>query len=136
MRPAAACRWSRLTATLYGTGMALSELEAARVKKVMDDFLARRRPPPDIRPQLDLGYRVLGQSVEIFEIRPVWRGLPGRMQEGAVAKATYVRTIDRWRVFWQRRDLKWHSYDPMPEVATIEDFVALVHEDAHACFFG
>jgi hypothetical protein len=32
--------------------------------------------------------------------------------------------------------LKWHGYDPMPEVASIEEFVALVDEDSHCCFFG
>jgi hypothetical protein len=31
---------------------------------------------------------------------------------------------------------RWHGYDPMPEVAPIEEFVALVDEDSHCCFFG
>jgi hypothetical protein len=39
-------------------------------------------------------------------------------------------------VFWQRRDLKWHAYEPRPEVSSIDEFVLLVAEDAHACFFG
>ncbi len=116
--------------------MALNDIETARLKKVVGAFIDQRRPPPHIRAKLDLGFRICGQSVEVFEIRPVWRGPPGAKHEGAVAKATYVRTRNRWRVFWQRRDLRWHRYDPRPEVASIEDFVALVHEDAHACFFG
>ena len=116
--------------------VALSELEAARVRKAVGGFVERRRPPPHIRPKLDLGFRVSGQSVELFEVRPVWRGAPGEKQEQPFAKATYVRTRGRWRVFWQRRDLKWHGYEPAPEVATIEEFVALVHEDRYACFFG
>jgi hypothetical protein len=53
-----------------------------------------------------------------------------------VAKATYVRTRGVWRVFWQRRDLKWHGYEPRPEVSSIDEFASLVAEDAHACFFG
>ena len=115
--------------------MALSELEAARVKKVMDDFLARRRPPPDIRPQLDLGYRVLGQSVEIFEVRPAWKR-PNEKMEGAVAKAAYVRTQNVWRIYWQRADLKWHVYDPVSQVSSLSEFLAVVEEDAYACFWG
>jgi hypothetical protein len=35
-----------------------------------------------------------------------------------------------------RRDLKWHGYEPALEVGSIEEFCALVDEDAHACFFG
>jgi hypothetical protein len=35
--------------------------------------------------------------------------------EPRVAKAPYVRTRGFWRVFWQRRNLKWHSYETKPE---------------------
>lgn len=86
--------------------MALSELEIARVRKALDAFIEKRRPPPHIRPKLDLSYRISGQSVEIFEIRPVWRGQAGEKLEHGVAKATFVRTTGVWRVFWLRRDLK------------------------------
>lgn len=57
--------------------MALAEIEQARIRKAMDAFMQQRRPPPQIRPELDLGFHVSGQSVEIFEIRPRWRGVPG-----------------------------------------------------------
>jgi hypothetical protein len=39
-------------------------------------------------------------------------------------------------VFWMRRDLKWHRYEPASEVKTIEDFLAVVDKDAYACFWG
>ncbi len=116
--------------------MALSEFELARVRKALDSFMAERRPPPHIRPKLDLGSRISGHSVAIFEIRPVWQGAPDDRRESPVAKATYVRTRDVWRVFWMRRDLKWHSYEPAPEVRSIEEFVTLVADDQNACFFG
>jgi len=116
--------------------VALAEIEAARVKKVVAAFIEKRRPPPHIRPKLDVGYRVTGQSVEIFEVRPVWDGGPSETLEGPVAKATYVRARKRWRIFWMRADLKWHSYAPAPEVASIDEFLALVDEDVNACFWG
>ena len=116
--------------------MALTELELARVNRSMNVFMQQRRPPPHIRPKVDFGFRVVGQSVEIFETRPVWRGPPDQKRESPVAKATFVRSRSVWRVFWQRRDLKWHGYDPRPEVRSIDEFVSLVAEDAHACFFG
>ena len=116
--------------------MALTELEAARVRKAVGAFVERRRPSPHIRQQVDLAFRVAGQSVEIFEVRQAYGGTPGEKIELPVAKATYVRPSRRWRVFWLRQDMKWHSYKPVPDVATIEEFVALVHEDRNACFFG
>lgn len=116
--------------------MAFSEIEVARVKKALDAFMAKRRPAPDVRAKLDLASRVSGQSVEIFEVRPRWRGNPGETMEHAVAKATFVRARGVWRVFWMRQDLKWHQYPPMPEVRSIDAFCDLVAEDRHACFFG
>ena len=53
----------------------LREFEAARAKKVMESFLARKRPTVEIRKQVDLAYRISGQSVEIFEVRPAWKNL-------------------------------------------------------------
>jgi len=37
-----------------------------------------------------------------------------------VAKTTYVKKSGLWKVYWQRADMKWHSYDPMPEVGSLE----------------
>jgi len=118
------------------TVVAFTELETARVRKSVGAFIERRRPPARLREKLDLSYRVSGQSVEIFEVRPSFGGAPGERIEIPVAKATYVRTVRRWRVFWMRQDMKWHSYQPTPDVATIDEFVALVNEDRNSCFFG
>jgi hypothetical protein len=43
---------------------------------------------------------------------------------------------DHWKVYWQRADLKWHGYQPVPAVRTIEEFLRLVDEDPYATFFG
>jgi hypothetical protein len=111
------------------------ELELKRWERDLAKFMERRRPPPPIRPQLDIGYRISGQSVEIFEVRPAWER-PTERVEHPVAKATYVRSRNRWRVFWMRRDLKWHGYEPNPEVRSLEAFLNIVDRDEHCCFFG
>ena len=116
--------------------MAFDEIHTARIKKVAGAFISKHRPPPHVRPKLDLGYRLSGQSVEIIEIRPRWRGAPGETMSSPVAKATYVKTSGIWKVFWRRADLKWHAYPPASHVGSIEAFLKLVAEDKHACFFG
>ncbi len=115
--------------------MAISEFETKRCERIMGAFVDARRPPPHIRPELDLGYRVTGQSVEIFEIRPVRKGAPGEKMEHPVAKATYVKSRDIWRVFWQRADLRWHRYEPNAEVQSLDGFLEVVERDEYACFF-
>lgn len=116
--------------------MTLSDFESKRLHKLVGAFVEARRPPPAMRSQIDLSFRITGQSVEIVEVRPAWQGHPGETTEQPVAKATYVKTQAMWRVYWQRADLKWHAYQPEPQVDNIERFLTLVAEDRHACFFG
>ncbi len=115
--------------------MALNDIERKQIEKAVGAFIEKRRPAPYIRPRLDFGFRVSGQSVELFEIRPQW-DRPSIKRESPFAKATFVRTQGTWKVYWKRADLKWHSYEPVPEVEVIEDFLAVVRKDEHACFFG
>src|SRR5687767_11987845 len=98
--------------------MALTQIELQQCKKALAQFLERRRPPEHIRDRLDIAYRISGQSVEIFEIRPDWQDASKKI-ETPVAKATFVRTRNRWKVLWMRRDLKWHGYEPNPEVHSL-----------------
>jgi hypothetical protein len=48
---------------------------------------------------VNLAHRIEGQSVVVFAILPFWRASAQRI-EGPVAKATYVCTVHRWRIFW------------------------------------
>lgn len=114
--------------------MAFNELDLRRVQKAAEAFLARRRPPVHLRQQVDLAYRVQGQSVELVEIRPVW-DRPAERLHRPFAKATFVRARHEWRVYWMRASLRWHPYDP-PVVATVQGFFDLVDEDRFGCFFG
>lgn len=115
--------------------MAISEFEIKRCERELELFLNDRRPPAHIRKELDFGYRIENQSVVLFEIRPEWRN-PQNIIEIPFAKTTFVKKDKEWKVFWQRQDLKWHSYPPAPRVRYFEEFLALVKEDSHACFFG
>ena len=115
--------------------MAFSELERKRHERDIAKFMERRRPPPEIRPKLDLGFRIEGQSVELFEIRPDWQDSTQTM-EFPVAKTTFVRSQNRWKIYWMRRDLKWHGYDPMLEVRSLEAFLHVVDRDEYGCFLG
>lgn len=116
--------------------MAFTELETKRTARVVAAFVEQHRPAPHIRARLDLAFRIVGQSIEIFEIRPRWRGAPGETMEHPAAKATFVRSQNLWKVYWMRADLKWHRYPDAPQVASAEQFLALVAEDRYACFFG
>ncbi|HMG92603.1 MAG TPA: DUF3024 domain-containing protein [Chryseolinea sp.] len=114
---------------------AVDNLELLHIIEVMEGFLERMRPPEQMRAQLDIGYKIDGQSVIIHEIRHYWDH-PPRIIYPDVAKATFVKGKNHWKVFWQRANLKWYPYDPKPTVTSLKDFVKLVEEDKLHCFWG
>lgn len=115
--------------------MALNDIERKRIENAVAAFVLKLRPPPHVRPKLDYGFRLSGQSVELFEVRPRW-DRPKEKRESPFAKATYVRNQGVWRVYWKRSDLKWHRYEPVSEVSEIDEFLSVVQKDEYACFFG
>ena len=115
--------------------MTLTEFETKRCEKLVAAFIERRRPASHIRHEVDLTFRIVGQSVEIFEVRPNWRD-KSQLREHPIAKATFNRSNRTWKVYWRRADLKWHGYQPNAEVARIEDFLEVIEKDEHGCFFG
>ena len=115
--------------------MAISEFEIKRIEKIMDEYLERTRPAAHIRKKLDIAYRIENQSVELFEIRPAFQE-PSEIIENPIAKATYVKGTKEWRLYWMRADLKWHRYEPVPEVTNLEEFLQVIEEDKFNCFYG
>jgi hypothetical protein len=115
--------------------MAIEILQTLEVIETLENFIFKRRPPEEIRHQLDISYKIEDQSVIIFEIRPKWKN-PELKMESPIAKTTFVKAKNKWKVFWQRSDLKWHAYDPKPFVNSVNEFIQVVDEDKHGCFWG
>ena len=120
-----------------GTGfkMSISEFEIKRCERELDKFLLEHRPPVEIRDKVDISYRIANQSVELFEITPSFRD-PEQKVEMPIAKATYVKRQNIWKIYWFKSDLKWHGYEPVPSVKLFEEFLTVVGEDQYHCFFG
>lgn len=115
--------------------MAFSAFEQKRYENIVGQYIDARRPEPSARKDFDLGFRISGQSVEIFEIRPHFQDR-SNIIETPVAKATYVRPKDTWSIFWMRADLKWHSYEPDSSVKTLDDVIKVIDKDEFCCFWG
>jgi len=115
--------------------MGFNELEIKNINSSMDKFMKRRRPPVQIRDQVDLLYKIVNNSIEIFEIRPQWDN-PDIINEIPIAKTTFAKSKNCWKILWMRSDLRWHSYDPVPEVKTFDNFLSIVDKDEYCCFWG
>mgnify|MGYP001474529502 CR=1 FL=1 len=115
--------------------MPLDILKTAEVIESLENFMSKRRPSEDIRDELDLAYKIENQSLIIFEIRPRFMKESEKI-ESPLAKTTWVKSRQHWKIFWMRADLKWHSYKPIPTVRSIDDFLEIVDEDSYGCFWG
>lgn len=115
--------------------MAFTSEEKRKIETQIQAFLARKRPPADIRHLVDLNCSIKGQSILITEVRPH----PVHPEEKiypAVAKATYLKSRRIWKIYWQRASLKWESYPPCPVVGDLDLFFTEVEKDRAGCFFG
>ena len=115
--------------------MAMSEFEIKRCEKKLDKFINEHRPSVHVRERYDISYKINNQSVELFEIRPKFRN-PSEKLKILIAKATYVKTQNIWKIYWQKSDLKWHCYEPVPTVKYLEEFLSVVSENKYHCFFS
>ena len=114
--------------------MAFSEIERKRIDKDVGAWCAAR-VPEHLWGEIRLEYRVAGHTIDIFEVRPDWKDRRQTM-ETPCARIRYVRTKNTWQLYWQRADLKWHRYDPLPESARLDVLVAEIDKDPVCCFFG
>lgn len=115
--------------------MALTNEQIKEIEQAAAKYMYYNRPPLEIRDQLDFGYRIEDQNVYLFEIRPRWDKHEEKT-ETPVAKTTYIKSKNLWKIYWMRGNLKWYHYEPVPFVKTISGFFDLVTEDALNCFFG
>lgn len=115
--------------------MTLTPLLHLDVIEEMENFLNRIRLPEKIRPKLDFGYKIEGQSVIVLEIFPDTDN-PSIFFDFPVAKATYIKSKNHWKVFGLRANMKWNSYPHQPIVGNIAAFCKLVEEDEYYYFWG
>jgi hypothetical protein len=116
--------------------MAFTELELATHTLTLEaHFWSLRRPPLHLRERMREGQRFSDQSIELYYVRPVF-DRPDTHVECTIAKVTFVRTANVWRIFWMRADGKWHRYPPHPEADSLTAALGIIHKDPNGCFFG
>ena len=115
--------------------MGFSQAELKRHTVTLEAFMRKRRPPEHIRDELDIAYRINGQSVEIIEIRAAWDD-SGEKTEMGVAKLTYIRSRKIWKVYWLRASGKWFRYDTETVIRSLRACLEIVDHDEYGCFWG
>jgi len=115
--------------------MEFTEFDKTWVENAVEAVLGKRRPSSNAGKEGNLGYRITGQSIEVFVIRPSFRD-EKVLHEIPIAKGTFIESKKVWKLFWYKSDLRWHRYNPMPSAQTIEELLAEIDADRYACFWG
>lgn len=106
--------------------MAFNAHEIKRLEKIVGAHINK---------DLDQGFHITEQSVELFVLKPD-KQQPEEFIEMPTAKAGYIKASQNWKVYWMRDDGKWHGYEPVPRVESIEAFLQLVADNEYGCFYG
>lgn len=115
--------------------MAFNELDLNKIEYILKDYIIRNRPPEDIRDEIDFSYRIEDQNIFISTIRCDYQN-PSKKITTDNVKLTYVKKLDRWKIYWQRYNLKWDLYKPYPEASSLDECIKVYDEDTHCCFRG
>jgi hypothetical protein len=94
------------------------------------------RVPPEIKNEVDHDYEVDGQSVSLFEVRPLWHGPAGEFSRTPFVKFRYVKSSAIWKIYWRRQSGKWDLYTPSPSAKNLKIALAIIESDQFGCFFG
>lgn len=112
--------------------MAFTDIEYQAVKNEVAAFVEKIRPPVEIRHDIDITFRIEGQFVELCELRPPCKEIPGEIPVFPFARIDYVRRNDEWKLFWMA-DGRWELYTV---TCTLREALAMIVTDSHDRFFG
>lgn len=115
--------------------METENIGTEEVIAAMKKFLVVVRPPEEDRDELDIAYKIEGQSIIIFELRPQWNK-PKTITQYPFAMATYIKAENLWKVFYMSENSNWEVYKQKASVSSIKEFTKLIEDDKYQYFFG
>jgi hypothetical protein len=118
-----------------GSGTAgLPDIQRARVDTLLGP-LCQPHPDPHVATQVRRGYRVERNAVVMYESRPSFLK-PDIWQEHPIAKFQFNKSRGTWQLYCVFRNLKWRSYEPLPESLDLAELVREVQADPTGIFWG
>ena len=114
--------------------MAIPVLLKQRVELRLADY-CEARIPQRVRDRLRLTFRFRGNSVTLFEERPVFNN-PSRWVEIFVAQFRYTPDTSDWRLFWADRNSRWHIYEELGPSPDFDVLLKEVDDDPTGIFWG
>jgi len=118
--------------------MAFTKIEQDHIKSIIGNLCKKKTPINST--SLWYEYEIDKQDVIIIEKRPFWdqNDLERKDLFTAldVAKLKYIRSENKWGLYWKRASGKWYPYEMEKYTEKLEDFVKEIAKDPYGCFFG
>ena len=97
-------------------------------EKLVQKYIEQKRPPIELRDQVDIGYTFEEGILEIYEIRPKWKSINVKVKT-SVARVKYFKSRKLWRIYWMRGSGKWEMYESNEGVKDLSEFFKILDED-------
>lgn len=114
--------------------MALPELIKRSVESKLSTY-CDRKIPREIRDELQLTYKLRGNTATLIERRPHFRDRT-IWTEVKVAQLRFDPDAKRWSLYCSDRNGRWHFYDDAPPSANLDDLIAELDRDPTCIFWG
>ncbi|WP_041531413.1 DUF3024 domain-containing protein [Syntrophotalea carbinolica] len=112
----------------------LSEFEVKRIEKLFGDF-CDKRVPGHWRDKIRVEFRVRGDSVELFESRPLHND-PDSWISTRIARFKKSARNGLWNLYCAGRDAQWQRYAASTPQRDIEALLRIVEQDTIGAFWG
>jgi len=108
------------------------------VRQLVDAKLTRYcsdKVSSDLHDKLQVLHRVRGNSVTIYESRPMFND-QSRKVDTVVAQFRYDPKDSTWALYYADRNSKWHLYVDADPSSNLDDLLAEVEEDPTYILWG
>lgn len=114
--------------------MALPEILKAKATKTLSQY-CHDKIPPHVRDQIKLEFKFRGNTVTLFEVRPVWND-SSRHTNQPVAQFRFDMNSKKWNLYCCDRNAKWHSYIGVAPTTDFDSLIKEVDRDPTGIFWG
>ena len=105
-----------------------------KVEKEIETY-CEKRVPQEVRGQVQLAYKIRGNSIILFEKRPHYIEKQNIIEE-PIAKIKYLSESNEWQLYYQNRNLRWSEYWDLGPEKNITILIQEIDTDPTGIFWG
>ena len=114
--------------------MAIPDAPRLIIESTLISYI-EQRIPAHVRDKVRLSYRFRGNTITLFEHRPVFNK-QGEWTNSAVAQFRYNPSGNKWTLYCADRNSRWHKYYDLEPAEDFDLLLQEVDEDPTGIFWG